>query len=210
VIIETTKIVTMKKTNLFLAAGMAVMMASSCANSENNSNGSADTNAMSTDSLTPYDSATTVANPADTASNTPISFALKAGAGGMMEVELGNISQTNAQHARVKSFGAMMVKDHTMANKELMALSQQKSFNIPSTLPAESQMHINELKALKGADFDKKYMDMMVKDHKKTIDLFEEAAQHSTDADIKAFAAKNLPALKMHLDSAQAIEKAVK
>ena len=197
----------MKHIHFFAAATMAIMMASSCGNTDKNSNGSADTNALSTDSLTPYDSATTVNNPEDTASNTPIAFALKAGAGGMMEVELGNLAQSNGQLARVKSFGAMMVKDHGAANKELMALSQQKAFNIPSTLPAEMQMHINELKALKGSEFDKKYMDMMVKDHKDDIDLFEEASKHSPDPDIKAFATKTLPTLKMHLDSAKAIHK---
>ena len=31
----------------------------------------------------------------------------------------------------------------------------------------------------------------MVNDHKQTSKLFEEASEHSTDADIKAFAAKN-------------------
>lgn len=200
----------MKNIKFFATATIAIFMASSCANSENNSNGSADTNALSTDSLTPYDSATTVSHPVDTASNTPITFALKAGAGGMMEVELGNLAQSNGQHERVKSFGALMVKDHTMANKELTSLAQQKSFVIPSTLPAEMQMHINELKALKGTDFDKKYMDMMVDDHNETINLFEEASQHSTDAEIKAFASKKLPALKVHLDSAKAIQKALK
>src|SRR5215217_2375720 len=199
----------MKNIKLIAIATVAVIF-TSCSNSEKNAGANTDTMGLSTDSLTPYDSATTVNNAQDTASNTAMAFALKAGAGGLLEVELGNLVKSNAAHQRVKNFGQIMVKDHTAANAELIALAQQKNFNIPTTLSVEMQTHVNELKALKGADFDKKYMDMMVKDHKEDIGLFEEAASHSTDADVKAFAAKTLPTLKMHQDSAKAVKGALK
>jgi putative membrane protein len=199
----------MKKIKMIAVATITILLAS-CSNTENSAGTGTDTMGLSTDSLTPYDSSTTVNNAQDTASNTTMAFALKAGAGGLLEIELGNLAKINAAHPRVKDFGKMMVQDHTAANLELTALAQQKNFNIPSTLSIEAQTHVNELKALKGADFDRKYMDMMVKDHKEDIDLFEKAARHSTDADVKAFAAKTLPTLKMHLDSAKTIEGALK
>lgn len=191
-------------------AGLLAASLYSCSGSDQKTGSTGDTLGLSTDSMSSYDSATTVAQPADTASNQPMAFALKAGAGGMLEVELGNLSQTNAQHPRVKRFGQMMVKDHSTGNKELMTLATERNFNVPTTLPVALQMHVNELKALKGKDFDEKYMDMMVEDHNEDIKLFEEAAGHSTDQKVKAFAAKILPILKMHLDSAKAIRSAIK
>jgi putative membrane protein len=156
-----------------------------------------------------YDSATTVPDASDTSSNFNTTFAVKAGAGGMMEVELGTLAQQVAQNPRVKRFGAMMVKDHTKANTELMALATSKGINIPSALPADIQHHVDEMKKMKGADFDKHYMSMMTDDHKEDIALFEKASQNAPDAGIKAFATKTLPVLNMHLDSAKAIKDAI-
>lgn len=104
----------------------------------------------------------------------------------------------------------MMVKDHTKANKKLMSLAESKNILIPSKIPDKIQAHIDEMKKFKGAEFDKHYMDMMTDDHKEDIDLFSKAAKSLPDTSLKTFAAKTLPILKMHLDSAKAIKSALK
>jgi putative membrane protein len=197
----------MKNITLSFTAFFAIFMIYSCSNESKQAN-STDTTAG--DTLTSYDSATTVTDATDTASNYPTTFTVKAGGGGMMEVQLGTMAQQNAQSPRVKSFGAMMVRDHTKANKELMALATSKNISIPSALPAKLQEHVDEMKKLKGADFDKHYMDMMTDDHKEDIDLFERAVKNLKDQELKAFASKTLPVLHMHLDSAKAIKDAIK
>ena len=50
---------------------------------------------------------------------------------------------------------------------------------------------------------------MMVRDHKKVIDDFQTADNNTNDADVKAWIEKTLPTLRMHLDSAQAIQNAI-
>jgi uncharacterized protein (DUF305 family) len=57
-------------------------------------------------------------------------------------------------------------------------------------------------------EFDKAYMTMMVSDHKKDVSDFRNASKSLKDSTIKGFAARTLPVLQMHLDSAQAISKA--
>ena len=59
-------------------------------------------------------------------------------------------------------------------------------------------------------DFDKAYVEAMVDGHKKAVKLFTDAAQNCKDPDLKAFATKTLPTLKMHLDSIQAIHDSMK
>lgn len=134
-------------------------------------------------------------------------FVMKAGSGGMMEVTLGNMAQEKGQHQRVKDFGAMMVRDHSKANSDLMALASAKGTNIPQELMPEHKRHVEMLRTKNGAEFDRAYMDMMVEDHKKDISEFERMSQNSTDTDLRAFASRTLPVLRMHLDSAQAIHK---
>lgn len=137
-------------------------------------------------------------------------FVVEAGSGGMMEVEAGKLAQQKAVNPRVKAYGDMLVADHTKANDELKALAATKNITVPGSLGEDHQKHINDLQQKTGKDFDKDFMSMMVDDHKKDISAFEDASNKASDADIKSFAAKTLPTLKMHADSAQAIKDALK
>ena len=149
-------------------------------------------------------------NPADTPLTDKDEFPLKAASGGMLEVQLGQLAQKNGQSQRVKNFGAMMVKDHSKANTELKAIAETKNISLPTTLIPEHQEHVTMLQKVTGAEFDKQYMEMMTKDHQEDIDEFDKASKNSADADIKAFATKTLPVLRVHLDSAQAINSSLK
>lgn len=137
-------------------------------------------------------------------------FMVKAAEGGMTEVELGNLAQKNGKNPRVKAFGALMVRDHSKANSELKTLAASKNVTLPATMSDEHLKHFDAMKKLIGDEFDKHYMDMMVNDHKEDIDLFDEASKNSKDTEIKAFASRILPILTTHLDSAKAINDAIK
>ena len=51
---------------------------------------------------------------------------------------------------------------------------------------------------------------MMVADHIEDIAVFENESRNGKDAELKAFAYRMLPTLKMHLDSARAIQSSLK
>lgn len=127
--------------------------------------------------------------------------------GGMEEVEGGNIAQQNGMNPRVKDFGSMMVRDHSKANDELKSLASTKGLTLPSALPADKMKHLDGMRKMTGKSFDSHYISMMVNDHKTDIAEFEKASKDAKDPDLKAWAAKTLPTLKTHLDSAQAINK---
>jgi putative membrane protein len=127
-------------------------------------------------------------------------FMTEAAVGGMAEVELGKLASTKAQNADVKKFAQMMVTDHTKANGELKTLATGKSATLPTELDAMHKSTMTELQGLSGADFDKAYVASQLADHEKTVKLFQTQSQSGTDADVKAFAAKNLPTLQAHLE----------
>lgn len=132
-------------------------------------------------------------------------FAVQAANGGMMEVILGKIAQENASDARVKAFGNMMVKDHTVANENLKNIASTLYIALPDSVSDESKKEIDHLKMKKGSEFDKMYVHMMLDDHKKDIAEFRKCADKCSDSSIKAFAYNTLPVLEKHLDSIQAI-----
>jgi putative membrane protein len=61
----------------------------------------------------------------------------------------------------------------------------------------------DKLSRLSGADFDREYMRMMVKDHAKKVEMFEREATKGKDPDVKAWAAKTLPTVREHLQMAR-------
>lgn len=136
-------------------------------------------------------------------------FAVKAADSGLAEVSAGKVAQQKAQNQSVKDFAAMMIQDHTKSNEELKSIASSKNITLPTAPGENHQEKIADLNSLTGADFDKEYMGMMVDDHQKAVDLFEDAAENNEDPELKAFAAKNLPALQKHLEQAKALEESL-
>jgi putative membrane protein len=138
-------------------------------------------------------------------------FMVKAASGGMMEVVLGKMAEKQASSADVKAFGKMMVTDHTKANEEMKKLAATKNITLPVATGKEHQEHIDKLSKLKGAEFDKEYMNLMVDDHEEDIEHFKEAANaDGYDADVKALASKTVPVLEKHLEHARTTNDKVK
>jgi putative membrane protein len=113
----------MKKIKLTIAGFALLIGFASCSDSKTNTstttNSTTDTSTNTTSNTASTDNGT--GNAAQTSPKTPLSaqdstFVMKAAMGGMMEVEAGNTAQQNAANDRVKSFGTMMVNDHSKAN----------------------------------------------------------------------------------------------
>lgn len=137
-------------------------------------------------------------------------FMVEAADGGMTEVQAGRMAAQKATHPRVKAFGEMMVRDHSKVNDEMKSLAARKNVTLPATVSDDKQKMIDDYNKKSSKDFDKDYMDMMVKDHEKDVSKFEKASNDTKDADVKALIDKTLPTLRAHLDSAKAIQNSLK
>lgn len=137
-------------------------------------------------------------------------FAQKASACGMAEVNLSQLAVRFAHDPAVKKFAQRMVVDHTNAGQQLIRLANAKQLRLPAKMDDEHQKIYDKLKTLKGAEFDKCYMEAMVKDHEEAVKMFECEAKDGKDAAIKRLAATLEPAMKKHLDMAKEVCKSVK
>lgn len=132
-------------------------------------------------------------------------FADDAAQGGAMEVILGKIAQQYSTNRDIKEFGKRMAVDHTRANKQLdrtahsigLSIDWQPSYADRQTLAKLAQLH--------GAAFDRAYSADMVKDHEKTIALFEREAKDGRNSQLRQFAQQTLPILRSHLSMADAM-----
>lgn len=138
------------------------------------------------------------------------SFLVKAADAGMAEVELGQMAQQKATNQKVKDFASMMVHDHSAAYAEVKTLAAKRNIALPDSVSAENKQKATALEKRTGKTFDKNFMATMIKDHEEAIDLFEKASGKVKDSEVKTFADNTLPKLRMHLDSAKAVQKAIK
>jgi len=139
-----------------------------------------------------------------------LDFMNQAAPGSMAEVELGRLAASQGMSKEVKTFGQKMVEDHSKANQELMQVAQQKKVKLSSDLMPTHQETMEKLSKLKGAEFDRAYVKAMVEDHEKDVAAFDATAKNGVDADVKAFAAKTLPTLRMHLEMIREIQGKMK
>lgn len=137
-------------------------------------------------------------------------FLVKAADGGLAEVAAGKIGEEKAVSKGVKDFAGQMVKDHNAVNDEVKSLASKLNITLPGAPGEDHQKSIADLGGKKATAFDKDFIDMMVKDHKNTIDLFKDASDDDIDADVKAFVNATIPRLEAHLARADSLQKILK
>ncbi len=133
-------------------------------------------------------------------------FMIKAAGSGMYEVEVSKLAEQKAADQGVKDMAAMLVKDHTAANAELMQLAASKGVTLPSAPPRDKQAVIKRMSGRSGAAFDRDYIRTVgISDHQNDIRMFEGGSRSAKDPQLKAFIDKTLPTLRDHLAHAKSL-----
>ena len=133
-----------------------------------------------------------------------------------MEITLGKDAQRQGT-AKVKDYANTMITDHQTADKDLTAFAKaHKLTTIPADKPttdAERQddkdmtQQMARLKTLKGADFDKTYLNMMVSGHDKELTKIDVEISSASDPDFKNLLQSVKPVLQRHADQARDLMK---
>ncbi len=118
------------------------------------------------------------------------------------EVEAGKQAEKNGNTKAVKDFGKMLVKDHTDADKKVTALAKKEKIDLTANTPPMT----NEMATIPaGPDYDSKFGQAMLEDHKKDVADVKEARDTTDDAQLKKLLTGILPVLEKHQEAAQKI-----
>lgn len=137
-------------------------------------------------------------------------FVANAVASNLAEIQLAKLAIERSSNPEVKKVAQMLEADHTKTLTELKALASAKSITVPVEPEDEAMRDVKNLREEKAEDFDKKWLDEVEDMHEKSIDKFEKRADKGEDAEIKAFASKTLPHLKMHKEKIEQCEENMK
>ena len=126
----------------------------------------------------------------------------------LTEIEAAKIAQQKG-NADEKKFAEMMLADHTKTSNELKATAPADlKAALPAALDDASGEKAGQTHATRSPrNFASVYDPMQVSAHKEAVSLFERYASGSENPKLKEWAGKTLPALKHHLEMAQALDK---
>ena len=129
------------------------------------------------------------------------------------EIEQAKLALHKAKDPQVKQFAQMMVDQHGAEQKKEQQLAsslnlQPETTQTSTQLQTDSQNAISSLSSQTGADFDKAYIDLQVKEHKEVLDTLDnKLIPNAKNAQLKSTLEAFRPHVQEHLQKAQEIQQ---
>ncbi len=131
------------------------------------------------------------------------------------EIDAAKAARSRADNKEVKDFAKHMIDEHEKNNKEAKQVLKKadispKSNEMAKTLKKDSKEKLSELKKMKGAEFDKAYIDEQVAMHQQLLnDLEQKYIPAAQNPELKAFLEKTKTHVQEHLSKAQQIQQTI-
>jgi putative membrane protein len=129
-----------------------------------------------------------------------------------VDIDAGKLAAARSANGEVKKFAQLMVTDHTGVNKQAVDLATRlkvtpQENDTSRSLKAGGDKNLANLKTLKGAAFDKAYVDHEVEYHQAVLDALDKTLVPSaSNAELKALLVKVRPAFVAHLEHAKHLQ----
>jgi putative membrane protein len=123
------------------------------------------------------------------------------------EITLGQIAQQRAVTPEVRDYAAMLVRDHTSSRDQFSHVAWMVHVHPDWHITADGARQQHKLLELRGRDFDREYLRMMVDDHNTTLRDFRSEAGSHNRGEPAAIAARLLPTLEHHLQMAVTLQR---
>jgi putative membrane protein len=129
-----------------------------------------------------------------------------------VDIDAGHLAESKASAADVKAFARQMITDHTGVNKQAAALVAKLGVT-PQDNPTSQSLkkggddNLKSLRSLKGAAFDKAYVEHEVTYHEQALEAIDKTLIPSAkNAELKALLVAVRPAFVGHLEHARQIQ----
>lgn len=132
------------------------------------------------------------------------SFIQKAVAIDTAEIQMGDLFQKQGASSAVRSYGAMLVHDHTDGRRKAEAAAHRMGVDAPEQADPQVAAQLTQLQTLAGAAFDRQARKIAIDDHRQAIGLFQQEATNG-HGPAAAHANATLPVLRKHLRMAEAL-----
>lgn len=136
-------------------------------------------------------------------------FMKMAAQGNIAEIKISELALKKSQNEAVRKVADEIIREHSAAQKQLKQVAAQKGVSLPSDTDPMHKAMYSKLAKLSGAAFDRQYIAGQIKDHDKTIQLFQRQLKGGRDASVNDFAARTLPAITKHAEHIRQVAPSV-
>jgi len=126
--------------------------------------------------------------------------------GGLYDVCICELVGSQTRDAEVRKLAAAVVADHVIARDGLKAAAKEVGVELPTKLDAEHQKQFEAFKA-GGKGLDRELVKALHKRLTAGAAAFALASKRAENSAVRAFAAKALPRLQKHLETAKNLAK---
>lgn len=116
----------------------------------------------------------------------------------------------NTKNKNIQELADHLVKDHAQTNYQLQSAAKKMQLIYPTTVTVGQKNDYQRLATLRNIDFDHEFLKQQITDHEKTINLFQQEAQHGRSKLFTTLSIQTLPTLRHHLALLQEAQKSLK
>ena len=133
-----------------------------------------------------------------------------------IDVDAGKLAKSKSKNKEVQKFAQQMITDHTAVNKQAAALAKKlkvkpEQSDTSKSLKQGAKENMANLKKLKGAAFDKAYVDHEVAYHDAVLGAIDKVLiPNAQNAELKSLLETGLKIFQGHLEHAQHVAASFK
>ena len=133
-----------------------------------------------------------------------------------VDIDAGKLAVAQASNADVKKFGQQMIDQHTAVNKQAVDLATRLKVTpqdnpTSQSLKSGGDANVQHLKTMKGAAFDRAYVEHEVAYHQQVLDAIDKTLiPGAKNAELKELLTKTRPAIAAHLEHAKSLQASLK
>ena len=133
-----------------------------------------------------------------------------------VDVDYGTLAVKKTKNAEVKAFAETMIRDHTAVNAQAIALAKKLGMtpepsDTSKSLKSDGEKEMAKLKAMRGAEFDKAYIDNEVAYHESVIGALDKVLlPNAKNAELKSLLESGRPIFVSHLNHAKELQASLR
>ena len=120
--------------------------------------------------------------------------------GSLAEVNFAKLALQKSQDKNVREFATKMIHDHEMLITDMKPVAKELGVKVPTSAPLSDHAKYMELKMKSGTDFDRAYVEAMVKDHHDDLQDFLDEESKATNPQLKAAVQKGESVIREHTE----------
>jgi putative membrane protein len=137
-------------------------------------------------------------------------FIRDVGADNAMQIALAELAKDRANNRAVRQYAEREKRDHEQLQDQWVALAERNDLNVSARgMGPRHREKITQLQNLRGRNFDRAYMTMMIRQHSDEVSYWRKEGRGSQSPQVRALVNRGLPNMEEHFEQARQIGRQV-